>query len=263
MPSHVLVEQILGVAGARVDQRAADPADGVVPPADQLVAAAPGARLDDAQLDVFRPARRLLVHRAGLPDPVQVLLEGLRHALPGGQPVPELGRAGSMSSFGGKPVVTGARPSARAGGPARPQAPRCPPARPCIWSRQVAANDGGTQLARGPPPARAAPAAPAGRRSLDRGGQGGQALRAEALQREPVLDRAFGLGQPVAYVAQLGRRARPAPTGDGRSVRRRAGAGAPAAQSAGVEHPGQPVTAPRSRPRPAGRRTDGSISSGI
>ena len=88
MLAYVLMEEVFRMARARVDHRSGDPADGTVPAADELIASAPGARLHDAQLGIFRPAWRLLVHRACLADPVQVLLEGLRHALPGGQPVP-------------------------------------------------------------------------------------------------------------------------------------------------------------------------------
>ena len=42
-PAHVLVEEIFRMARAWVDQRAGDPADGVVPALDDLISAAPGA----------------------------------------------------------------------------------------------------------------------------------------------------------------------------------------------------------------------------
>jgi hypothetical protein len=52
----VLAEYVFRVAGARVEQRSADAADGIVPAADEFVAAASGSCLKDAQLGVFGPA---------------------------------------------------------------------------------------------------------------------------------------------------------------------------------------------------------------
>ena len=247
--AHVLIEEIFRMARSRVDQRAGDPADGVVPPVDELVAPTPGACLDDAQLGVFCPARRLLIHRACLADPVQILLECLGHAFPGGQPVPEplklldefLRRQAAVGEHNRVPQKA-PLPGRELLDPLLPGFHLIPPGRGEDGRPQLGADrrqPGLFQLRQ------------LAGSSLDRLDQGGKTVRAEALQRETILHHALGSGKTVTYVAQLGG-GRGQFRWRGELFRRRAGTGAPERSRRG-RAPWPAGTGPRSRPRTAGR----------
>ena len=162
-----------------------------------------------------------------------------------------------MSSVGGKPSSgsTTECPSRR---PCQAASSSIPSRQAFIWSRQVAANTAVRSSARIAASQGCSSCCELVGGSLDRLGQVGKAVRAEALQRETVFDHALGGGQAVTYVVQLGggRGHVPMPDGSWSAAGRRSRA---CAQSAGSSTLASRYSSAISAPD-SGQVTDGSIS---
>ena len=131
----------------------------------------------------------------------------------------------ASSSLGGKPV-SGSPTECPSRRPRQAASSSMPSRQALTWSRQVAAKAADTQLRadRGQPGLFQLPQLTGG--PLDRGGQVGQALRAEPFEGQTVLDGAFRSGQACPARRAAWPPWTPGPTAT-EAVRRRAGDGAP------------------------------------